>query len=201
MKNHPSASIGKNPAIVVSGHTMALGVVRALGTMGVPVVVVHFDERDTAQTSKYVTAKIAAPDPERCEDEFIDVLTNSADRFGGGVLFPVSDEAQKFSYRLAEEAGVPSPKTIVPRSIEDVEEYGETIDYPCLLKPSQGHLFYAHFKRKMFCVEGIDQLLALYQQSSDAGLEVMLQELIAHAAPWQTGSRGNRRSATSYSRL
>jgi len=34
------------PAIVLSGHTMALGVVRSLGTMGVPVIMVHYDKKD-----------------------------------------------------------------------------------------------------------------------------------------------------------
>ncbi len=208
IEKHQSVSINKKSAIVLSGHTIALGVVRALGTMGVPVVVVHYDERDIAHLSKYVTAKILAPHPERFEDEFVDVLLNMADCLGGGVLFPVSDESlvvasrhkqrlslhyavacpeweitrlfieKKYSYRLAEKAGLPTPKTIIPRSVKDIEEYGKNIEFPWLVKPSQSHLFYAYFKRKMFSVEGIGEMLAVYQQASDAGLEVMLQEII-----------------------
>ncbi len=46
--------VARTPALVVSGHTMALAVVRALGEAGVPVVVLHYDARDFAQASRYV---------------------------------------------------------------------------------------------------------------------------------------------------
>ena len=50
---------GAQPAaLVVSGHTMALAVVRALGEAGVPVLVLHYDPRDMAHASKYVVADV-----------------------------------------------------------------------------------------------------------------------------------------------
>jgi predicted ATP-grasp superfamily ATP-dependent carboligase len=196
------------PAIVLNGHTMALGVARSLGSMGVPVIMLHYDERDMGHVSKYIKESIITPHPEREESQFIDLLMESSDRFRGGVLFPVSDETvvavarhrdrlnchfiiacpewnvvsqyidKKYTYALAEASGVPAPKTIIPQSMDEVKSYSQSVDYPCLIKPSQGHLFYEHFKRKMYPVDNADQMISVYQQSEAAGLEVMLQEII-----------------------
>jgi D-aspartate ligase len=199
------------PAIVLSGHTMALGVVRALSIMGVPVTMVHYDERDMGHVSKYITYKIEAPHPEKKPSEFVEILLDCGRRYKGGVLFPVSDETvvivskhkqlleeyfivscpqweitrqfieKKLTYAVAEASGVPAPKTIVPRSLADVNSYTRKIDFPCLVKPSQSHLFYDHFGRKMFPVDNAEQLIAVYQQATFSGLEVMLQEIIPGA--------------------
>jgi len=196
------------PAIVLSGHTMALGVVRSLGTMGVPVIMVHYDKKDMGHVSKYIKHSIEAPHPETHESQFINVLIDCAKEYGGGVLFPVSDETvvavarnkdalnkqfiiacpewdivsqyidKKYTYELADANGVPAPKTIVPQSVEDVENYSKKVDFPCLVKPSQSHLFYAHFKCKMFPVNNADEMISIYQQATEVGLEVMLQEII-----------------------
>lgn len=196
------------PAIVLSGHTMGLGVARALGTMGVTVVLVHYDERDMAHVSKYVAATVRSPHPEKEREEFIGLLQDVARRFNGGVLMPASDESltviaqnkgllekqyivacpeweivrrcidKKLTYALAEAHGVPSPKTILPQSRAEVLDYAERAEFPCLVKPSQSHLFYDRFKQKMFRVETAGQMLDIWQQATDAGLEVLLQEII-----------------------
>ena len=196
------------PAFILSAHTMALGVVRALGENGVPVIVLHYNEKDMGHVSKYVTHQVPSPHPERDEAGFIKLLIECSQRFGKGILFPVSDEtvvavaqhkaeldayftvacsdwtvAQKFiekkyTYALADAHGIPAPKTLIPRSVAEVEKYAQSVDFPCLVKPSQSHLFYAHFQRKMFPVDSAAELVAVYQQAAEAGLEVMLQEII-----------------------
>ncbi len=196
------------PAIVLDGYTAALGVVRALGSMGVPMIMMHYEEKDLGHVSKYIKDSIIAPHPEREEAQFIDLLMEYSDRFKGGVLFPVRDEAlvavarnkdklknhyliacpewsivsqyidKKHTYALAEASGVPAPKTIVPQSIDDVENYSQTVNFPCLVKPSQSHLFYEHFMCKMFPVDNAEQMISIYQQAEAAGIEVMLQEII-----------------------
>lgn len=200
--------IATKPAFVLGGHTMALGVVRALGTMGVPIILVHYNENDTGQVSKYVKHRIQAPHPEKFETQFIDLLIECANQFGGGILFPVSDETvvavarnkarledyftvactswdvtqkfieKKYTYALADTIGVAAPKTVIPTSLEDVENYARTVDFPCLVKPSQSHLFYDYFKKKMFPVGSTDELISVYQKAAAAGLEIMLQEII-----------------------
>ncbi len=195
-------------AIVLSGHTMALGVVRALGREGIPVVVMHYDRRDMAHVSRYVSEHMLIPHPEKEEALFVAFLRSAAQLLGGGVLIPASDESlaavsrhkallaedyvvacpeweiakrfidKKETYALAEQHGVPAPRTLVPRSEQEVVRYATDIEFPCLVKPCQSHLFYDRFKRKMIRVEDLDQMLAAYRAAAEAGLEVMLQEII-----------------------
>jgi predicted ATP-grasp superfamily ATP-dependent carboligase len=138
-------------------------------------------------------------------DALIAYAAGAAER---GVLFPTTDEAvvaisrnkdtlerhyvvacppwhvtrlcieKQYTHTLAQANGVPEPNTFVPSSIEDVERYGNRAAFPCLVKPCQSHLFYDRFQRKMVPVSGIPEMLSVYQEARDAGLDVMLQEII-----------------------
>ncbi len=196
------------PAIVLSSHNIGLAVIRALGTKGVPVIVVYYDGKDMGYVSKYVTERVQVPHPGRNEEQFIDALINHADRFGHGLLIPADDAtllavsrnkqaldahyivgaveygiAEKFlvkkhTYALADRIGVPAPKTLVPRSLDDLEKFGAEIGYPCILKPCQSHLYSERFGRKMVKVDDYGRLCAAFRQAEEAGLEVMVQEFI-----------------------
>ena len=198
----------EKPAVVVSGHTMALVVVRALGKAGVPVVVAHYDERDIAHTSRYAAGELRTPNPEAHEVLFVKALLEAESRLGGSVLIPASDESlvalsrhkQELSrhytvgcsdwevteriidkaktYALAEASGVRVPRTIVPASEADLADGAERIGFPLLLKPAKSHLFYTRFKRKMVKVSGLEELREAYRAARQAGLGVMLQEII-----------------------
>jgi D-aspartate ligase len=80
-------------AIVVSGSTHALGVVRSLGQKGVPVTVVSYDSRDIATSSKFTRHVIPAPHPDKDEAQFVKVLLEAAHRSPGSLLIPASDAA------------------------------------------------------------------------------------------------------------
>jgi predicted ATP-grasp superfamily ATP-dependent carboligase len=80
-------------AIVVSGATHGLGVVRSLGREGVPVTVVSYDSRDIAPSSRYVRRVVRAPHPDRDEARFVAVLLEEAGRCPGSLLIPASDAA------------------------------------------------------------------------------------------------------------
>jgi len=176
--------------------------------MGVPVIAVCYDKQDMGYVSRYVKETIFAPATDKLEDQFVDVLVKAADRFGGGMLIPANDATlvavsrhksllehyytvactdweitekvidKKYTYALADAIGVPAPKRVVPQSVEDVKLFAQTAQYPCLVKPTQVHLYYALFREKMAKVHDFDHMLAAYQRAADAGLEVMLQEWI-----------------------
>jgi D-aspartate ligase len=195
-------------AIILGGHTMALGVVRSLGMMGVPVVLVHYSDHDFAYHSRYVKVSLRAPHPESSEKEFINFLCECGSRFPGAVLFPVSDESlaavsrnkklldqhflvactdweisqrfidKQFTYKLAEKCGVPAPRTMVPHSLEEIRSASKEFGFPCLIKPCQSHLFFDYFGRKMFRIESLERLEEVFSKTKDAGLEVMIQEII-----------------------
>lgn len=197
------------PAIVLGSHTVALGIVRALGEQGVPVIVFRYDHQDIAHSSRYVKEVVEVPHPEKNQDEFIDIILKHKDRFAGCFLVPSTDESlaavarhksilsnyfvvacpdwsiasryieKKHTYQLAESFGVPVPKTFIPTCFEDAERYGAELGFPCVVKPCQSHLFYARFKRKMVPVQNLDQMMTVYRQAAENDLEVMLQEIIS----------------------
>lgn len=196
------------PAIVISGHTMGLGVVRALAQMGVPVVMLHHDPRDMAHVSKYIDKALRVPHPEHNAAEFLAQLIKLAPRYAGSPLMPTSDEAlavlsrnktaleqhyivacpdwdvtqrvieKTLTYVAAEEAGVAIPKSIAVNSLEEAETEGRALQFPVLIKPSQGHLFLDRFKQKMFHARDFDDMVAQFRQLEGTGLEVVLQEII-----------------------
>ena len=195
-------------AIVISGTTVSLGVVRALGKQGVPVVVVHYEDSDIACFSRYAISREKVPHPEHSEEQFLEALIKHIQDYGARIVFPVSDQAvltvsrnrdllaqhckvactdwstakifidKKNTYQLAEENGVPAPRTLVPNSIEDVKRLCVEAEFPCLVKPSQSHLFVKHFGRKMVPVSNADDLISAYSRSSELGLDILVQEII-----------------------
>ena len=145
------------PAIVLSSHTAALGVIRALGSQGVPIVNVYYQKSDMGYVSKYVTHRMFAPHPEKHEEDFIGLLVNYGRKSGSGLIIPADDATlcvvsrhkkelekhflvscpdwdvieriidKKHTYAIAESIGIPSPRTVVPQSLAEMEMYG-TID-------------------------------------------------------------------------
>lgn len=196
------------PAIVLSAHNTGLGIIRALGSNSIPIVAIYYQKRDMGYISRYAKEKILAPHPEESEKQFIDLLIDCANCYGNGILIPADDATlvavsknktllsnyyivacsewtiaqrfidKKYTYRLAESIGIPIPKTIVPQNKSDVEEYAESVTYPCLVKPCQSHRYFEVFRRKMLKVKNAEQLISAYKQASEVGMDVLLQEYI-----------------------
>jgi predicted ATP-grasp superfamily ATP-dependent carboligase len=85
----------KKPALVLGTHTMGLGVIRALGSKGVPVIACYYNSDDMGYVSRYVHERVHIPHPELEEKLFIEALVQLASRFPDAPLFPVSDETLK----------------------------------------------------------------------------------------------------------
>ncbi len=196
------------PVIVVSCYTMALGVIRSLGERAVPIVAVQFDKRDFAQRSRYVAEVHRVPRPDAQEGEFIARLEAIGARHPGALLVPTHDAAvvaiarhherlgqtmvvacpewpiarlcidKRETYQLAASVGVPTPKTLTPRSAEEVDRAIDEIGLPALVKPSHSHLFVAAFGKKMIEATTASEVRAGFDLADGAGLEVMMQEII-----------------------
>ncbi len=196
------------PAVVIGTHTMGLGVIRALGRMGVPIIAVYYNQSDMGYVSKYVQEAIHCPHPELNTDQFMETLFQIGSRYANSPLIPVSDESLKVvsrhkqplaqcfkvacpeweivqqlieksrTYNLAISAGVPVPKTIIPSSADELTQFGQSLEFPCLIKPVESHLYFALFKRKLVQANNLDQVLSAYREAAQAGLKVMVQEFI-----------------------
>lgn len=196
------------PAIVLGSHTMGLAIIRSLGQVGVPVIVVCYGREDMGYRSKYVKECLFTESPESSEDAFLDVLLHCNQKYGKCVVFPSDDASlwvvaknkaylsayhflacpdwelvnlvvdKKRTYALAAQNDIPSPRTMVPEDESEVESFCELIGYPCLIKPCLSHRYYDHFKKKMTRVENLQQALAAYREAAAFEVEVMVQELI-----------------------
>jgi predicted ATP-grasp superfamily ATP-dependent carboligase len=196
------------PAIVISSHTIGLSLIRSLGMMGIPVFVFYYNKRDMGYVSKFVLRRIRIPHPETKETEFIELLLSHGKYLNGGVLFAADDSTlkiisknkitlskyytitcpdweiiekivdKKHTYALAESIGISAPKTVYPKSLIEADKFSKQLNYPCIVKPCQSHLYFEVFRKKMKKVYNSDQLLAAYREASEKGLETMLQELI-----------------------
>lgn len=196
------------PALVLGSHTMGLAIIRSLGQVGVPVNVVYYQKRDMGYRSKYVQNSIFTDDPESKEGAFIETLVACNKKFGKCVVFPSDDASlftvsknkeflsnyhllacpdwnlvnlvvdKKRTYCLADECGIPAPKTMVPDSEVDVKDFCDSIGYPCLIKPCFSHRYYDHFNKKMTRVENLSQALSAFREATSLSVEVMVQELI-----------------------
>ena len=196
------------PAIVLSGHIMALGVVRSLGSAGIPSIVVHYRDDDLAHASRWVTRSIRTAHPEEDPDAFIATLEELGSSVAGSPLIPASDEAlvavaprkshleqwyrvacpeqsiveriihKEHTYALAHEIGIPAPHSVLLSSASDLERYRDQFTFPCLLKPSQSHLYKDHFRRKMVRAQSMDELRAAFDEAAPLGFAMLMQELI-----------------------
>jgi predicted ATP-grasp superfamily ATP-dependent carboligase len=82
------------------------------------------------------------------------------------------------TYRLAQDLGIPAPKTWYPKTIEDLDELEG--HFPLVIKPAiKEHFFYAT-KDKGWRADDLDQLRKLYQRACEyiPADEVMVQDFV-----------------------
>jgi predicted ATP-grasp superfamily ATP-dependent carboligase len=120
-----------------------------------------------------------------CSDEGLELVARNAGRVSelGYVLShdpaliqPMLDKAE--TYRLAREAGVPTPRTVVTDEAGDPNPEAAGITFPCAYKPVVSHLFARRFGSKAFIVRNLDELAEAHRLTRAHGLKMMLTEII-----------------------
>src|SRR6478672_10694508 len=150
----------KPPALGLGGYIAGIGVIRALGAIGIPAVVSA--EGEVARVSAHAAIRIEAADPEGAEADYVDLLLRLSERTGGGLLVPTSDAtlevvarhkellerhydvacveweiAQRFldkdrTHELARSLGIEIPVTIEVDSPAEIEAARSRLAYPCV---------------------------------------------------------------------
>jgi len=88
---HCDTSLSPGPAIVFGCQKPGWGIIRALGSAGIPVVAVYYDRSDPAYVSRYVSESIVCPHPEHEEAKFHDLVADLVARYPNAVLLPSND--------------------------------------------------------------------------------------------------------------
>ncbi len=210
----PTNGVG---AIVIGGDYQGLGIVRSLGSRGIPVCIID-DELSIARFSRYTKHAIRVTEirDEQKAAETIVAIGRQL-KLDGWVLYPTRDETvaalshhrdvlsrsfrvptadwnvvrwawdKRNTYKLAQEAGIPIPRTWFLQSIEEIGQMDVT--FPLIIKPAiKEHFIYAT-KSKGWRADNRDELLGLLKQAAAFVpiSELMLQEYIPGGSGQQYG--------------
>ncbi len=207
LRSAAAATTELPPAIILGGETNALSVARDLSSMGVSVHAIgehdsavrnsrhvrwiEIDSHGDAETTWAEYLLSAASDHLRgavlltCGDAGLTILRKHRDelqkRFLLDLANPVAQEQllDKLStYRLAQAAGVTTPKFWSVQSAEQVRAVRDELVYPLLVKPRLSHLFDARFGKKFIIAHNFEQLIDAFDLSSGAGMAMLLVEMI-----------------------
>ncbi len=191
--------------IVIGGHVQGLGIVRILGKLGLPIVVLDATSVNIARHSRYCKLFVKYPDNDLLN--FLLVFGKSK-KYKKYILLPTNDKHvevlsknkkilseyftvgtdswdvvekcynKRLTYSIAENLNISIPKTWMPDSIDELK--GENIEYPCIIKPAVMHGFYAHFKTKVFVCNNKEELFENYKLAVKfiPPEEVIIQEII-----------------------
>jgi D-aspartate ligase len=119
-------------------------------------------------------------------DETAVFVAEHGDRLGEYYLFPRNSPetmrqliSKKSMFELALKHQVPTPRTIFPRNMEDVESYLNQAVFPVMLKGILGNLLEARTGKKMVLVNSPEELLVNYRLlENPESPNLMFQEYI-----------------------
>lgn len=214
--------------VLQSSYANGLGIIRDLGRMGIPVLALDKDPRALGFSSRHATGRLCpdplvneeelvtflvrlgAELPRRAvvfptHDEYVWAVARHAQQLSESFLIPfcswermqrVYDKLEQLS--AARRARVATPRTVVVRSRDDLEDQADAIrdlGFPAIFKPVESLAFKRRFARPVLVVPSPAALEEVYATVDDCG-PLMLQEIIPGADDelWTVGSYVNESS-------
>jgi predicted ATP-grasp superfamily ATP-dependent carboligase len=196
------------PALLLGGGPIAPPVARGLGAAGIVVAAVG-TATDPVRHSRYCrdfvdlgalegvqerwlawlteqprTGSVLLP----CNDDALELIARNREQLVSLDYRPVeaNDEVvlalldKHETYMRARRNGVPTPRTALLRSWEDVMTVAEGMEFPLALKPRRSHHFQRHFglARKVFLARDRDELTAHVGRMRELDLEMLVTEIV-----------------------
>jgi predicted ATP-grasp superfamily ATP-dependent carboligase len=188
----------------------ALAITRSLGKKGHRIIVGEKEPVSLAGSSKYCHAIRVYPDPVMDSDEFINVLLKQIEALEIDVVIPVSDittflildNSDQFSrfcklpfsdyktvalaadkdyvVNIAQQLGVPVPKTLVIASRQNIANSSIDLPYPIVIKPARSRIWKNnewHFTSVSYANDE-QELLSKLKNTDSSEFPVLLQERI-----------------------
>jgi predicted ATP-grasp superfamily ATP-dependent carboligase len=180
------------PAILLGGGVTAVPVARSLGRAGVPVIALG-KPGDPVRASRHTRVWVDVGGGEGVEDRWLEWLATAPP--GGVVLpcednglelvarhratleerglvpIEADDEVllamldKNSTYALAEQHGIPAPRTFPVLTPEELDRGADAIGFPCALKPVHSHLFARHYGLARKVIVGDDPEALVAQRS------------------------------------
>lgn len=193
------------PAVVVGDELNALGVVRSLGSAGVPVLKVTTNHSSLTARSRYgrtvpvseteggalvtLLLGIAADFDEKpmlfvTEEKSVRTVSENRDRLLSGfrIRLPEHDRLMALMHKqgfqaLAEATASPIPPIVQLCSEDDLTRL-DGLDYPCALKPSAKDYAYGARFAKAYVVQSADEAAQLYREIAPVCSDLVVQQWI-----------------------
>ncbi len=120
-----------------------------------------------------------------CNDDALELLLDHRDALAERYVLDVCDVAAQramldklATYRMAAEAGVPTPRFWPAQTAQQVQSQSDEYVYPLMVKPLFAHRFKKVITGKYLMVRDFDELMAAFRRVDEKGLEVVLLEVI-----------------------
>jgi D-aspartate ligase len=194
--------------IILGGGANALSIARSLGRYGLKVFAINQPGKNIqySRYAEWIPVPPDKGSHEEAWARYL--LGPASDHLRGAVLLAASDPALELlarhrpallarfrldasnpeaqlcmlnklrTYEAATAAGVATPRFWVVRAAGQLERLRPSLVFPLLVKPQLSHVFVARFGKKFFIAEDFEQLTEALVAASDAGIEVLLMELI-----------------------
>jgi len=204
IKKLPHSLSGKNPALILGLSCTGLGVARCLGRKHVPVIGIDRKHFEIGSYSRYCQT-IVSPDAEllatlieiskKChrkpvlfptDDEYVLFVSENRELLHHYYLFALPaatlinamiNKAQ--FYQLAQTYREQVPWTLEWQTVAVDRHWQNTVDYPCIVKPTQTHIFKKHYpNKKAFIVNDEEELLQTITTLQSAHIPTIIQELV-----------------------
>ncbi len=193
--------------IVLGGHVLGYGIIKIYAEHNIPSIVIDTEKFRITKYSRYCKAYYTCTGDDivnfliglgkegrynkwlviPTDDFYLRMVSQNKQLLNEYFIVTVDNWEivekfynKKYSYPLAQQAGVPIPKTFYPRTENDLKHISRAIEYPCIIKPSIGHIFLKKFNKKVFVCNNWSELLENYNNSlciMDPG-DIMVQEII-----------------------
>jgi len=157
------------------------------------IVLYDRDKDEIGRYSKYVLESIKVPDFIEQPHHLLQFLMDKKNEWEGTLIIPTRDFGveflsehkkelsqhyivsvpdmdtiqtivnKKLLYEYAQKIGVPVPRVFNLTTLEDIYIVKDRLEFPCLLKPGRGHVFYRKLDMKMVQVDNFQELITQYQ--------------------------------------
>jgi D-aspartate ligase len=195
------------PVIIIGGNDNALSLVRGFGRRGIAVHLLNEPESDVARSRFAKLVRLPQQNSFEQEaadwllgsvsdslsqsvllaasDEGLSILSSHRDELSRRFLIDLCNPVAQSqmldkldTYNLACEAGVPTPRFWIVRSVDDLTRFRQDLVYPIIVKPLLSHVFQRRFNTKFIVAADFEELCKGFQVADDAGIDVMLVEKI-----------------------
>ncbi|MFZ6748709.1 carboxylate--amine ligase [Undibacterium sp. Ren11W] len=192
-------------AIVIGGGINALGIVRSLGSVGVPILVLDTDLYSPAMRSRY-GHKLQVPALEGqeligslirlsqevdgpcmlflTEEKTINTVSEQRDRLPKNhfIRLPVHTRLMQLMHKqgfqaLAEDSGALIPRTVRLEGLDDLSKL-DALTFPCVLKPSKKSYVYGERFKKAYKLNSVAETTKMYREIEPVLADMVVQEWI-----------------------